>query len=528
MAKLNIANSPIKKQVNMNNLIFVLIASFVFIRLISLGLYPLYDTTEARYGEIARIMYETQNWLTPAFNYQVPFWGKPPLHSWLSALSFQVLGVSEFSARLPHFIMSVATVFILYRFARRFYSAAIAHIAALILISCVGFIIAAGMVMTDAVLTFSITLAMTSFWQHFNDSGIGKVDDKASDKNRKKNTEQSSVKNGVVFFSALAIGMLVKGPIAIVLVGIALVSWSIINGCFLKAIKSLPWLYGSLTFSLLAGPWYFLAEQATPGFLEYFLWGEHVQRFLQPGWQGDLYGTAHDEVKGTIWLFGLAMAFPWSFIALFFMFKRYCVVNKKRTILLNISNELKGDGGLIGKEESERNDSHNKKELGSYVIAWLFAPMLLFTFSGNILPAYVMPALPAFALWLAPKFKTIYPVLITSILSLLLVVIAIIYVGTGLINKSSQVELINKKVMTKKITLYYWQKRPFSAQFYSKGKAKLVTSNEQLKQLFTYSQAFYFALPNPEINKLSITLDNRCQLNKASSKYSLYLCDSLQ
>ncbi|MGB0836148.1 MAG: hypothetical protein ACPGR2_16670, partial [Psychrobium sp.] len=49
--------------------------SVLLFRLISLGFYPLYDTTEARYGEIARIMLETGNWVTPQFDYNIPFWG---------------------------------------------------------------------------------------------------------------------------------------------------------------------------------------------------------------------------------------------------------------------------------------------------------------------------------------------------------------------------------------------------------------------------------------------------------------------
>ena len=46
---------------------------------------PLTDPTEARYAEIARKMVETGNWITPQFDYGVPFWAKPPLHTWLSA-----------------------------------------------------------------------------------------------------------------------------------------------------------------------------------------------------------------------------------------------------------------------------------------------------------------------------------------------------------------------------------------------------------------------------------------------------------
>ncbi|MEE4277314.1 MAG: hypothetical protein V2I82_02480 [Halieaceae bacterium] len=38
---------------------------------------PLMDTTEARYAEIARIMVESGDWITPQFSLGVPFWGKP-------------------------------------------------------------------------------------------------------------------------------------------------------------------------------------------------------------------------------------------------------------------------------------------------------------------------------------------------------------------------------------------------------------------------------------------------------------------
>ncbi|HTM72428.1 MAG TPA: glycosyltransferase family 39 protein, partial [Pseudolabrys sp.] len=57
-----------------------------------MGLVPLMDTTEARYGEIARKMAELNDWVTPWFDYGVPYWGKPPLAFWLTATSFKVFG----------------------------------------------------------------------------------------------------------------------------------------------------------------------------------------------------------------------------------------------------------------------------------------------------------------------------------------------------------------------------------------------------------------------------------------------------
>ena len=52
-----------------------------------------------------------------------------------------------------------------------------------------------------------------------------------------------------------------------------------------------------------------------PGFLDYFIVGEHIQRFLVPGWTGDLYGRAHDVPRGGIWLFFLLGALPWGLLA---------------------------------------------------------------------------------------------------------------------------------------------------------------------------------------------------------------------
>ena len=77
------------------------------LRLVSLGLYPLMDNTEARYADIARVMLSLGDWVTPWYDTGVPFWGKPPLSFWTTGLSFSLLGVNEFAARLPHFLAAL-------------------------------------------------------------------------------------------------------------------------------------------------------------------------------------------------------------------------------------------------------------------------------------------------------------------------------------------------------------------------------------------------------------------------------------
>ena len=44
--------------------------------------------------------------------------------------------------------------------------------------------------------------------------------------------------------------------------------------------------------------------------------GEHFLRFVDPGWQGDLYGTAHKRPYGGIWLDWLLATMPWGLAGL--------------------------------------------------------------------------------------------------------------------------------------------------------------------------------------------------------------------
>ena len=93
--------------------LFWTLTAVLSIRLLSLSSYPLMDTTEARYGEMARLMFETGNWITPQFDYGVPFWGKPPLFTWMSAAGVTLFGINEFALRFPHWLAGVFVILIL-------------------------------------------------------------------------------------------------------------------------------------------------------------------------------------------------------------------------------------------------------------------------------------------------------------------------------------------------------------------------------------------------------------------------------
>ena len=411
--------------------LFILLFSCLILRLISLSLYPLMDTTEARYGEMARIMFETGNWITPMFDYNVPFWGKPPIFTWLSGLGFELFGVNEFAARVPHLIVGLGIIWLVYSLAKdHFQSSVLGVFAASILASTISFIILSGAVMTDTALTFSICLSMISFWQAWNNRG--KI-------------------WGYLFFVGLALGMLSKGPLAIVLIGISLTIWLLPNGRWKKLWNALPWGYGTLIFLVISVPWYAIAEYKTPGFLDYFIVGEHIKRFIVSGWQGDLYGTAHERTRGTIWLYAFLAMLPWSPLL---------ILQWIRTIKDNKDVEQSTDG------------------FGSFLVLWMLSPMLLFSFSGNILASYVMPALPASALLIAylqgkkPLPSWFYKI---GFITPILLIVLFSALHFDLVPKRSEDKILavwKQQPEATQSDLFYLHKRPFSAQYYSSGKAK--------------------------------------------------------
>ena len=144
-----------------------ILAALLVVRLASLGLYPVMDKTEARYAEIGRAMLSLGDWITPWYDTNIPFWGKPPLSFWATAASLGTLGVNEFAARLPHFLAALAVGGLVWNWVKRYdRQDALTTIALLAGSSLVW--VAAGAVMTDMILLLGLTLTMRGFWFALN------------------------------------------------------------------------------------------------------------------------------------------------------------------------------------------------------------------------------------------------------------------------------------------------------------------------------------------------------------------------
>jgi 4-amino-4-deoxy-L-arabinose transferase-like glycosyltransferase len=389
----------------------------VAIRFHSLSTYPLTDNTEARYGEVARVMVTSGNWLTPQLEIGVPFWAKPPLSFWQNAASMSLLGVSELSARLPALLNMLLVLSLLYCLARK---------------------------------NSNSQVAMVGFWWLF---------------------ETRDRRFGYVFIAALSLGMLAKGPVAWILVAVPLVVWLTIERRWSALPRLLPIAPGAALLCAATLPWFLLAEIETPGYLSYFFIGEHLHRYLDSGWAGDLYGSAHDEPRGTIWLFALAAFAPWSAIAV-------------ALILATLPGNLQQ---LLSGHRSQSKDALSR--LQRYLWLWLLWPMVFFSFAGNILATYVLPGLPAFALLLAIELnKTHFRQMLTLVA---LVVPFVVYMANplGLIDKlktrsqSTLIEQVQQRHPQAQIV--YVGDAPHSARFYSQGKAQFPRGSSELNRLLT-------------------------------------------
>lgn len=450
--------------------------------LVAMALLPLSDTSEPRYAEIARLMAESGDWITPWFSPGVPFWGKPPLSFWAQALAFRWLGVTEFAVRLPSWLALLGSTVALYHCVAALFDRAVARRAVLILGSCALSFVASGAVLTDPFLALGTTLCMTGwlmasyrptlFWRYS-------------------------------FFIGLSVGLLAKGPLVLVMVAGVLVPWLVLYPSARSSVRALPWVTGSLLAAVLTLPWYLAAEWKTPGFLDYFIVGEHFRRFLDPGWAGDLYGTAHQAARGRIWYYWLQATFPWGAVALVLLLKALT----RPVVRLAAVRLLRGNSRLV------------------YFLGWAFFTPVFFTFSGNILWTYVLPSLAGFSvvlavLWPAPRTVSqtvdssrapvsavsaplgrltflvfVAPVVVSVLVAVGMLKPELLKTEKGLVNYAHQVASGNPPLL-------YLDELPFSARFYSRNTAIPVTQN-QVNEKLRSGQPFLLAVPKDRADSLA-------------------------
>ncbi len=457
----------------------IIVVALLIFRLVLAAAFPLLDRTEARYSEIARIMVETNEWVVPQIDYGNPFWAKPPLSIWLTAMSFNIFGVNELAARLPAFLLSVLTIFILGNLVVK--SGTSFYVLAFVLITTPQFLIHAGVVSTDATLGFCIVMAMVSFWQTV--------------------TSQGNQDWRYWFFIFIGLGLLAKGPLMIALTIPPIVIWSTFQKDGLShLVQSFSWVSGILIVALVALPWYVLMELQSPGFLNYLIIGEHLSRFMQSGWDGDRYGSTKSQPIGMVWIFLMVFAFPWIQVVLFWLLRN------RKSILLD--------------------------RWATYLLVWLFWTPVFFTFSKHIMHTYIIPVLAPIALlvchaWEDLKYKKL--AIRSSLAFPVLALVAFIGFSTGAMDfylTTDKHLLADEKFeeSDNQWPVYYWKQKSYSGQFYSKGQARVIKDWKSLQSLMNHSaDGFYVVIAKNDVNEICRDCLSRLTAIRHTSSSSIYV-----
>lgn len=298
---------------------------------------------EGRYGELAREMAVSGDWVTPRLN-GIKYFEKPPMHYWMGAAAITLFGQHEWTARLWSALTGALGIVLAWYTGRRLFGPAAGLYAALMLASSLMYVVVSHLNTLDMGLAVFMFLALCGFVLAQRD-------------------EASKRENAVwmhVAWAAMAGAVLTKGLIGVVIPGATLVIYTLLQRDW-GLWRRLHLITGTLLFLALAVPWFVLVSMRNPEFAWFFFIHEHWLRYTTKIHQ-------RDEPWHYFIPLLIAGGLPWT-ATLFDAFWR------GRTT----------DAGMTFQPRR-------------FLLVWCVFIFLFFSVSGSKLPSYILPLFPAAAL----------------------------------------------------------------------------------------------------------------------------------
>ncbi|QEY33253.1 glycosyltransferase family 39 protein [Synechococcus sp. RSCCF101] len=326
----------------------------------ALGGSGLVDETPPLFAAAGRAMAETGDWLTPRVN-GLPRYDKPPLVYWLMASGYALPArafwdpLGTWAARLPSALSTVLLMAVIAAVLQRWPQGRARHPARTALAAALAFALSplvllwGRIAVSDALLSSMLGVSLLLFWQSYVESG----------------------RRFWLPWLVLGLAVLTKGPVALVLAGMTLLAFGLVQRDLPTLWRQLrPWR-GLLITALVALPWY-VAELAVEGqpFWDSFFGYHNFQRLTQ---------VVNDHRQ------------PWWF------FLPVAVIASLPFTPLLVH-------GLITSLKplwAPALRSPPRRSLGTFAACWLLAVFVLFTAAATKLPSYWLPATPAAGLLIA-------------------------------------------------------------------------------------------------------------------------------
>jgi 4-amino-4-deoxy-L-arabinose transferase-like glycosyltransferase len=326
---------------------------FCLIWFYALGARTLVPTDEGRYAEMAREMLAAGDWVTLRLN-GLKYFEKPPLQTWMNALTFAVFGLGEWQARLWTGLCGLFGVLMVGYTGRKLFGAQAGFYAAVVLGSCFLWDALAHVNTLDMGLAGMMTLTLCALLLA-----------------QRPGIEARTRRNWMLAcWAGMALSVLSKGLIGIVLPGAVLVLYTLIARDW-ALWKRLHLVAGLLLFFAITAPWFILISLRNPEFPQFFFIHEHFQRFTS---------KVHHR------------AGPWYyFIPLLVL----GIVPWLGSLLQSLRDALRPEAA-----------GFRPKLL---LLVWAIFIFFFFSVSGSKLPSYILPIFPALALLLACRLQIASP-----------------------------------------------------------------------------------------------------------------------
>ncbi len=312
---------------------------------------PLMLPDEGRYVGIAWEMITSGDWSVPRLA-GMPFFHKPPLFYWLTALSLEIFGAHEWAGRMASFTGALLAVTGIYVFLRRYRTPLFAALVVGCLVTQPIFFGGAQFANLDMLVAGLISATIlcaadTVFrWQ-----------------------DQRPYRIALLSTYALAaLGVLAKGLIGLVLPGGVIILWLLWRRKW-REIWMLLSLPGVAVFLAIAAPWFLSMQQRYPGFYDYFFVYQHFRRFAETGFNNQF----------PVWFYLpviLVCALPWS----------PWLLRSLPPLRLRSPVEQRRDG------------------VCSLMLIWLALIVVFFSLPSSKLVGYILPAMPPFAFLIGESF----------------------------------------------------------------------------------------------------------------------------
>lgn len=304
--------------------------------------HPLLEPEEARYAEIPRQMLAEGRFLTPVLHGE-DYWQKPPLLYWLVMLSYQTFGVYDWAARLVPGVAGILSVIIVTLWGLRTLGFWTGFVSGAILSLSARFLYLAGMLSMDGLLCTCVLGGLAAGQLALTE-------------------ERRRVRWSLLMCLAVALGILTKGPVALVLIVAPLGMlafldrrcqfWSVLESCVYFGVVA-----------LFAGPWFVLMAISAPEAAGTFFWLHHLLRYVAP---------IDHEKPAWFYVPSLALGMlPWTLLlvpAIPYLWKKSLRAGRRRPA-----------------------------PLGAFVLAFAWC-VVFFSLSGCKRQGYILPAFPLLAL----------------------------------------------------------------------------------------------------------------------------------